>query len=411
MIQSRSLITGPTFISLGLMGAFFACWGTTLPALRDFLGLDIQKAAMLTAIGQASHAVTCLAGGILSDLFRRDRLLLSGCVFLGSGVTLIGSLPSFPANVLLVIWMGFGSGLILSSSNALLVGLYPDRKGPIMNFHHGVFGVGSFLSPLLMARLLAHDHRWPYGYDVLGIILFAVALFFLFTRVPAPGSHGLRRFYEDLRRLFLSFRFIHLLVMGFLAVGTQFALMFLSVTFLVEVKGLSISNASVVLSLFFACLLVGRLVCGWLSGRVINSKIILFLLCAQVASIFSVWKGSPGISAAGLVLAGLACSAIFPSLLALTGTLYSEVAGTSLGVLATMNSLGGMSIIGISGLLSQRLGLGLGYGVMACSSLAALVLFLFIYRDLANEEKFRSSSLKGAGEPRKGRGVNLNRSS
>jgi MFS family permease len=387
VISNRSVITGPTFISLGLMGAFFACWGTTLPALRELLRLNIEEVAMLTACGQASHAVTCLAGGILSDLFRRDRLLLFGCFFLGSGVTLIGSLTSFPANVLLVIWMGFGSGLILSSSNALLVGLYPTRKGPIMNFHHGVFGVGSFLSPLIMGQLLAHDHRWPYGYDGLGIILFAVAAFFLFTRVPTSRTQGLQRFYGDLRRLFLSFRFIHLVLMGFLAVGTQFALMFLSVTFLVEVKGLSIFNASVVLSLFFVCLLIGRAVCGWLSGRVLNTKIILILLYAQVTSIAVVWRGSAWISAVALVVAGLACSAIFPSLLALTGTLFSEVAGTSLGVLATMNSLGGMVIIGISGLLSHRLGLGLGFGAMAGSSLAALLLFVSIYRKLVNEEK------------------------
>jgi MFS family permease len=389
MIQNRSVITGPTFISLGLMGAFFACWGTTLPALRDLLGLNIEEAAILTAYGQASHAVTCLVGGIFSDLFRRDRLLLLGCFFLGSGVTLIGSLTSFPANVLLVIWMGFGSGLILSSSNALLLGLYPTRKGPIMNFHHGVFGVGSFLSPLIMGELLEHNHRWPYGYDGLGVILLVVAAFFAFTKVPIHRSEGFKRFCGDLHRLFLNLRFIHLVMMGFLAIGTQFALMFLSVTFLVEVKGLTIFTASVVLSLFFACLLIGRLVCGWMSRRVMNSKIILFLLFGQVASIFAAWKGSPWISPAALVLAGLACSAIFPSLLALTGTLFYEVAGTSLGVLATMNSLGGMSIVCISGLLSHRLGLDVGYGAMAFSSLAALLLFAPSYRKLVNDEKAR----------------------
>ena len=396
MIRNRSVITGPTFVSLGLMGAFFACWGTTLPALRDLLSLNIEEAAMLTACGQASHAVSCLAGGILSDLFRRDRLLLWGCFFLGSGVVLIGSLSSFLANVLLVIWMGFGSGLILSSSNALLVGLYPNRKGPIMNFHHGVFGVGSFLSPLIMASLLGHGHRWTYGYDGLGVILLVVAAFFVLTGVPNQRSQGIRRFCAEVGRLFLSAQFINLVLMGFLAVGTQFGLMFLSVTFLVEVNGLSIFEASLTLSLFFACLLVGRLVCGWLSGRMMNSKIILFLLCAQVGSIFAVWRGGAWISAAALIAAGLACSAIFPSLLALTGTLYSEVAGTSLGVLATMNSLGGMSIIGTSGLLSQRFGLQLGFGVMAFSSLAALLLFMISYRNLVREEKIRSSAISSA---------------
>jgi fucose permease len=54
-------------------------------------------------------------------------------------------------------------------------------------------------------------------------------------------------------------------MMGFLAVGTQFALMFLSVNFLVEVKGLTIFQASLALSSFFLCLLLGRLVSrSWL---------------------------------------------------------------------------------------------------------------------------------------------------
>lgn len=79
MIQNRAIVTGPTFISLGLMGAFFAFWGTTLPAVRVFLDINIEKAALLTACGQASHAVVCLLGGILSDLMRRDRVLMAGC--------------------------------------------------------------------------------------------------------------------------------------------------------------------------------------------------------------------------------------------------------------------------------------------------------------------------------------------
>ena len=91
MIQNRAIVTGPTFISLGLMGAFFAFWGTSLPALRVFLDINIEKAALLTACGQASHAIVCFLGGILSDLMRRDRVLMAGCFFLGSGVFLLGT--------------------------------------------------------------------------------------------------------------------------------------------------------------------------------------------------------------------------------------------------------------------------------------------------------------------------------
>lgn len=387
MIQNRAIVTGPTFISLGLMGAFFAFWGTTLPAVRVFLDINIEKAALLTACGQASHAIVCFLGGILSDLMRRDRVLMAGCFFLGSGVFLLGSLDTYLANVLLVLWMGIGSGLILSSSNALLVGLYPDKKGPIMNFHHGTFGIVSLASPLVMGYLLSQQNRWQHGYEGLGIILFAVGAFFAFTKTASVPSQGLRKFVGDLGKVAVNVGFGHLMLMGFLGVGTQFALMFLSVTFLTEAKQLGIFQASVILSLFFVGLFVGRFSCAWIALRVLNARIILFLLVMQTISLFVAWRSEGWMSAAALVAGGLACSGIFPCLLALTGSLFFEVAGTALGLLASMNSLGGVCIIWVSGMLSERGGIGFGFLAMVVSSAAGLLLFLSRYGALVKEER------------------------
>jgi fucose permease len=394
MIQNRTIVTGPTFLSLGLMGAFFAFWGTSLPALRVFLDISIEKAALLTAFGQASHAVLCFLGGILSDLMRRDRVLMAGCFFLGSGVFLLGGLDSYFANVLLVLWMGIGSGLILSSSNALLVGLYPDKKGPIMNFHHGTFGIVSLVSPLVMGYLLSQQDRWQHGYEGLGIILFAVGLFFAFTKTTSVPSQGLRKFVGDLGKVAVNTGFGHLMLMGFLAVGTQFALMFLSVTFLTEAKHLRIFQASVILSLFFVGLFVGRFSCAWIALRVLNARIILFLLVLQTISLFVAWRSEGWTSALALVSSGLACSGIFPCLLALTGSLFFEVAGTALGLLASMNSLGGVCIVWISGMLSEGSGIGFGFLAMVISSAAGLLLFLSRYGALVREETGVKESLR-----------------
>jgi fucose permease len=386
MIRNRTIVTGPAFISLGLMGAFFACWGTTLPAVRVFLDLNIEKAAQLTAWGQASHAVMCFLGGVLSDLVRRDRVLMAGCFFLGSGAFLLGGLDSYFANVMLVLWMGIGSGLILSSSNALLVGLYPDKKGPIMNIHHGTFGIFSLVSPLVMGYLLSQPNRWPLGYDGLGVILIAVGAFFAFTATESVPSLGLGRFFGDLGKVVSNAGFSHLMFMGFLAVGTQFALMFLSVAFLTETKRLEIFEASLILSLFFVGLFVGRFSCAWIAVRILNARIILLLLVLQTASLFVAWRSEGWTSAIALVASGLACSGIFPCLLALTGGLFSGVAGTALGLLASMNSLGGVCIVWISGMLSERGGIGFGFLAMVLSSAAGLVVFLLRYGSLVRDE-------------------------
>lgn len=219
--------------------------------------------------------------------------------------------------------------------------------------------------------------------------LAAVCVFFALTNVPAASSQGLGKFFQGLGRLLTNGRFFHLVMMGFLAVGTQFALMFLSVTFLVEAKGLAIFQASVVLSSFFVGLFLGRLICGWMALRVPNTRIILFLLFFQVLSLGIAWRGDGWVSAGALMASGLACSGIFPCLLALTGTLFYEAAGTSLGVLAFMNSLGSVTVIWVSGLLSQRVNIEFGFLAMVLFSMAGFLLFLSKYGSLLDAERNR----------------------
>ena len=164
MIRNRTTIALPTFLSLGLMGSFHAFWGTTLPALSQFLEINIEKAATLTAYNQAGQAIACILGGLISDFVRRDKVLLLGCLLLGSGAFFLGGSQSYYVNIMLTFWLGLGCGLILSSSNAILIGMFPERKGPIMNVHHSVYGGLSLLSPLIMAYLLSSGNAWRLGY-------------------------------------------------------------------------------------------------------------------------------------------------------------------------------------------------------------------------------------------------------
>jgi fucose permease len=238
-----------------------------------------------------------------------------------------------------------------------------------------------------MGYLLSQQNRWQHGYDGLGIILLGVGLFFAFTGTAPVPSQGIRKFLGDSAKVALNGGFTHLMLMGFLAVGTQFALMFLSVTFLTEAKQLGIFQASVILSLFFVGLFVGRFTCAWIALRVLNTRIILVLIVMQTISLFIAWRSEGWMSALALVASGLACSGIFPCLLALTGSLFFGMAGTALGLLASMNSLGGVCIVWISGMLSERGGIGFGFLAMVLSSAAGLLLFMARYKTLVREER------------------------
>jgi len=397
MLKKRSVIAVPAFISLGLMGAFHAFWGTSLPVLRQFLDLNIEKAAVLTAYNQAGQAIACLLGGLLCDRFRRDRILCLGCLLLGSGAFILGGVKSYAANIVLIFWMGLGCGLMLSSSNTLLLGLFQDRKGTILNIHHSVYGAVSLISPLVMASLLQNQTGWQRGYAGLGWILMVVCIFFLLTHVPMERTGQRASLFKEAGRLFSSSsNFIPLVLIATFAVGTQIAVMFLAVTYLIEVKGFALFEAGTVLSAFFVCLFTGRIICGWLAFRVSTTRIILILLFLQLIALLAAWQTAGWISAAALALSGLGCSGIFPSLLALTGTLFFNVAGTSLGVLAAMNWVGGMLIVWMAGLLSQRVSMQFGFVAIVLASLAALGVHLLKYKTFLQAETAGGAFLKQA---------------
>ena len=117
-----------------------------------------------------------------------------------------------------------------------------------------------------------------------------------------------------------------------------------------------------------------------------STRIILILLFLQFAALFVAWQASGWIAAVALAISGLGFSGIFPSLLALTGTLFFSVAGTSLGVLAAMNWVGGMFIVWMAGLLSQRVSVQFGFVAVVLASLAGVIVHLLKYKTFLRSE-------------------------
>jgi len=241
-----------------------------------------------------------------------------------------------------------------------------------------------------MGRLLLH-HNWQAGYDGVALCLLVIVVFFIFAGPPVDSLRSRRNILQDLGKLLADKYYILMALVSALAIGTQLALMLLSVTFLEDAKGMTVSAASIALSAFFACLVLGRLICSWLSLRVCNSKIVFTLLCLQVCAVFAIWQGNGWVSFSAVILSGLACSGIFPGLLALNGIMFFNVAGTALGILSTMGGVGSILIIWLTGTVSNRISVEFGFVVVVLSALAALILFLTSYRAICQSEALNAA--------------------
>ena len=111
MIRNRLVISAGNFLAIGCMGMSIGFLGPSLPSVARYLRMDLETAGLFTAGIQFGYGLMGTVGGILSDLFRGGRVLVSGCLFLGCSALLFGSRESYLLNLVLVTLIGIGEGL------------------------------------------------------------------------------------------------------------------------------------------------------------------------------------------------------------------------------------------------------------------------------------------------------------
>jgi MFS family permease len=139
--------------------------------------------------------------------------------------------------------------MIVSSSSALLIRLYPGKEGRIMNLHHFFYAIGAIAGPLAMGYLLNQGWHWQSVYLVGGVLILALAGPFAFIRKGEEEDRAsLKR--GSLFQLLREKNLILLILITLLGVGTQNGIYFWLVSFLREVRSFPIFLAGLGLSLF-----------------------------------------------------------------------------------------------------------------------------------------------------------------
>ena len=383
-MKGRWLIASGAFVSMSFNGMMRTVLGAALPAIRSSLQLNLVQAGTLTAFLQLGFSVAVFVGGPLSDLIKKSRLLMLGCLLMGIHLILFGFSTAFGLSLIVIGWVGIGGGLIESSSNPLLIQLFPGRESTVMNLHHFFFAAGSLVGPLIVGAVLANQISWKWAYWGFGIFVLLIFFFYIFVfgRLPSPAGGGgfeKKLFVRLLReRVFLTVFFL-----TFLANGVQNGVAYWTVTFLKETKGFPIALAGATLSLFFACLAVGRLLTSYLITKFQDAVYLLGLftlvLITLVGAAIAPGKWAiPFLGACGLVQAG-----VFPSLLAMTGKIYPNTPGTAMGLAATGAGLGAMTVPWLMSLIAQLTDLRIGFFSFGAFIFLSIVLMSLNLRTLS----------------------------
>ncbi|MBT8361707.1 MAG: MFS transporter, partial [Deltaproteobacteria bacterium] len=264
---------------------------------------------------------------------------------------------------------------------------YPTRKGTILNIHHVFFSVGAIIGPALMGFLIIRGDHWRAGYISASIVLLTLSLFFALSKnkMTVSGGDGYKN-NNGINNLLNDGKFLIILVVNFLTMGSQVVIMLFGAIFLIQAKQCSLGEAGAALSVFSIFMVIGRVVCSRLSMRMKHASIVLVLLWFQAVILLLIWQGSGWFALVVLATSGFTFSGTYPTLLALTSMLFPTREGTALGLLSTMGGLGSIVLCWLTGYVAGLTNIGIGFivTILACSS--ALILFQFKYSALCRRE-------------------------
>jgi fucose permease len=305
----------PTVYAIALFqGLSLVAFPAAATVLTAPAGYDLSKSRYgLLFVPQVLLAIAgSLAMPALARRVAVKRILLAGVAADAAAMTLlVASDPvaahdiAYPMLLLATAFLGLGFGLTLSTISTYAGAFMPERRDVALTGLNVLLGLGTALSPLLIAYFLKVGAWWYLPLIAaagLGLLIVLVAL----QPMVLPDA-GVRQSSGPVPTLFWLFA-VALVLYG---VGeTMFGNW--GTTLLVE-RGISATSATDALAAFWAAVTVGRLVIA-LTAQWVPSGSIYLVLPWAMAALLVLAPLARG-AAEGIVVfacGGLACSGFFP---------------------------------------------------------------------------------------------------
>ena len=300
------------------MGLTMASMGPTLSGLAKHTQSTLSQISWLFTARGFGYLAGSLVSGRWYDRVPGHPLMVGAMIAM---VATMGLTPVVPVLWLLVAVMfllGTAEGALDVGGNTLLIWIYGIQVAPFMSALHFFFGVGAFLGPLIVSRLvsLSGDILWPYW--VLALLIAPVALGL--SRLPSPAP---QREADDGGEKPVDNRLVILMVLFFfLYVGAEVGYGGWIYTYTTASHLGDGMMAGYLNSAFWGAFTLGRLLSIPLSARLKPQTILLGGLFGCLASVGVVLTnpGSVGGIWTGSLGAGFFMAPLFPVAMNLAGS-------------------------------------------------------------------------------------------
>lgn len=352
------------FVSLGLPDAVL---GVAWPSIRETFALPQVALGAALAVAASAYFCSGLFAGRITRAAGIGILLAASTGLATAGVAGYAASPAFALFLGAACLVGFGSGAVDAGLNTYAAHHFGARH---MTWLHAAYSTGAALGPVLMTALLTRGAGWRAGYAIIGGMLAILAVAFTVMRRKWDGGPGPRAAeapeasaapapapattaWATLRRPSVWLQ----IAVFFLYSGVEVTAGQWSYTVLTEGRGMGTAAAGTWVSLYWAGILAGRVVLGFVVERVGAVRLLrLGTVGAITGALLFAFPGVP--AALGLALLGFSLAPIFPGLMAETPRrVGADAAAHAVGFQVSAATVGVAAIPSIAGFAGERLGL------------------------------------------------------
>lgn len=353
-----------SFISLGLPDALLgAAWPTMYPQF----GVPMSYAGAISMIISVGTIISSLQSDRLTHRFGAGKVTavsvgLTAAALLGFSIS-----HSFWMLCLWAIPYGLGAGSVDAALNNYVALHYASRH---MSWLHCMWGIGATVGPYVMGYALTGGMGWNMGYRIIALVQIALTAMLVMTlplwkgrEPPAPsgGGDGGPGHILSLKEILSIPSVRAIIAMFFCYCALESGAGLWAGSYLTLARGVDPETAAGYAGLFYLGITVGRGICGFLTLKLNDHQMIRLgqgiILLGAVALLL---PEGPGLALTGLILVGLGCAPIYPSIIHSIPALFgAERSQAIIGVQMASAYTGSLLMPPLFGVLAEHIGVTL----------------------------------------------------
>ena len=307
-----------SFISLGLPDSLL---GAAWPSIYQGFGVPVSYSGVIFCIISVGTVISSLQSDRLTRQFGAGWVTAISVGMTAAALFGFSVSHAFWQLCLWAIPYGLGAGSVDAALNNYVALHFASRH---MSWLHCMWGVGASVGPYIMGAALSSSAGWHMGYRIIGLIQIILTVVILLslplwkaTQATTPETQtDTPAKALTLREIFRIPGVKAVLITFFCYCSLEQTTSLWASSYLVLAKGISPDRAAEFASLFFIGITVGRALCGFLTMKWNDTQMVRIgavVIALGVAAMLLPFGET--ITLVGLILIGLGCAPIYPSII------------------------------------------------------------------------------------------------